>query len=146
MILEQLEKNKLQWRALGQPDYSRQLPLAEVIGMIKHCAGGLILGFQQYEAKSVEYRRGVKGEHRKLGKVCFPTPWNHLEAGILYSRKIPILVFHEPNIGGGIFDTGIIPEFTHKMPTPNMGKAAKDELDSLFQRWSSEVKDYYHGY
>jgi hypothetical protein len=144
MILDQLEKNKLQWRALGQPDYSRKLPLAEVIGMIKHCSGGLILGFEQFEAKSVDYRRGVKGQYKKLGKTCFPTPWNHLEAGILYSRKLPILIFHEPTIRGGIFDVGIIPEFTHKMPTPNMSRSAKDELDTLFLRWASEVKNHYH--
>jgi len=146
IVLDQLEKNKLQWRALGQPDYSRKLPLAEVIGMIKHCSGGVILGFEQFEARGVVYRRGVMGKMKKLpGKTCFPTPWNHLEAGILFSHRLPILVFHEATVTGGIFDTGIIPEFTHKMPTRGMSKSARDELDTLFQRWASEVKDHYHG-
>src|SRR5437016_1973720 len=99
IILDHLEKNKLQWRALGQPDYSRKLPLAEVVGMIKHCSGGVVLGFEQFEANNVEYRRGVKGQSKKLpGKTHFPTPWNQLEAGILFSHHLPILVFHEPTI------------------------------------------------
>lgn len=145
IILEHLEKNKLQWRALGQPDYSRKLPLAEVIGMIKHCSGGIILGFEQFQAKDVLYRRGIKGQAKKLkDPVHFPTPWNHLEAGILYSLRLPILVFHEPGIHGGVFDTGIIPDFTHKMPTRNMSKSTKDQLDALFQRWAGEVKNHYH--
>jgi hypothetical protein len=146
IILEHLEKNKLQWRALGRPDYPRQLPLSEVIGMVQHCSGGVVLGFEQYEAKNVTYRRGIKGHSKKLnGPLHFPTPWNHLEAGILYSHKLPILVFREPGITGGIFDVGIIADFTHVMPTPNMSRTAKDELDSLFQRWAAEVRTRYHG-
>jgi len=145
IILDHVEKNKLQWRALGQPDYSRKLPLTEVIGMIRHCSGGIILGFEQYQANSVIYRRGVKGKEKKpKGPVLFPTPWNHLECGILYSLRLPILAFHEPGIEGGIFDPGIIPDFTHKMPTPRMTKSAKDQLDALFQRWAGEVKNHYH--
>jgi hypothetical protein len=145
IILDHLEKNKLQWRALGQPDYSRKLPLAEIIGMIKHCSGGIVLGFEQFQAKEVTYRRGVKGHAKKLkSPVHFPTPWNHLESGILYALKLPILIFHEPSITGGVFDTGIVPDFTHKMPTPGMAKTADDQLDALFQRWAGEVKEHYH--
>lgn len=145
IILDHLEKNKLQWRALGRPDYPRKLPLSEVIGMIKHCAGGVILGFEQYEANDVTYRRGIKGHARKLnGPIHFPTPWNHLEAGILFSLRLPILVFREPGIEGGIFDVGIIAEFTHAMPTPNMSKTARESLDDLFQRWAAEVRTQYH--
>jgi len=113
--------------------------------MIKHCSGGVILGFEQFYAKEVTYRRGVKGHSKKLRKpVHFPTPWNYLESGILFSFNLPILVFHEPSIQGGIFDVGVIPDFTHKMPTPNMPKSAKEELDALFQRWAGEVRGRYH--
>jgi hypothetical protein len=146
IILDHLEKNKLQWRALGQPDYSRKLPLVEVIGMINHCSGGIVLGFEQFHAKDVTFRRGVKGHETAIkGPASFPTPWNHLESGILYALKLPILVFHEPGIQGGVFDTGIVSDFTHKMPTPGMSKTAKDQLDALIQRWAGEVKNRYHG-
>ena len=144
IILEHLELNRLQWRALGQPDYPRKLPLQEVIGMIRHCSGGVVLGFGQYEAKDVVYRRGVKNKEENLKDLCFPTPWNHLEAGILYSLKLPILVFREPTIEGGVFDRGIVEDFTHIMPTPRMTKRAKEELGALFQRWAGEVRDHYH--
>jgi hypothetical protein len=145
IILDHLEKNKLQWRALGRPDYPRRLPLAEVVGMIKHCSGGVVLGFEQYQAKEVTFRRGIKGHSSRMkGPICFPTPWNHLESGILFSFNLPILVFHEPAIEGGVFDVGVVPDFTHKMPVPKMSTTAKDELDSLFQRWAGEVRQRYH--
>ena len=147
MILEQLDINRFQWRALGQPDYPRRLPLQEVIGMIRHCSGGVILGFEQYHAKQVVYRRGVKGRERTMkGPMVFPTPWNHLEAGILFSLKLPILVFREPEIEGGVFDRGIVEDFTHMMPTRSMSKRAKDELGHLFQRWGAEVRARYHAF
>jgi hypothetical protein len=145
IILDHLEANRFQWRALGQPDYPRKLPLREVIGMIRHCSGGVVLGFEQYHAKGVTYRRGVRGHEKSLkGPVGFPTPWNHLEAGILYSLKLPILVFREPHIEGGVFDRGIVEEFTHVMPTRRMTRRAKDELATLFQRWAGEVREHYH--
>jgi hypothetical protein len=147
IVLDQLEANRLQWRALGQPDYPRKLPLKEVIGMISHCSGGVVLGFEQFRAQKVTYRRDVKGQERSLrGPVLFPTPWNHLEAGIMYSLKLPILVFHEAGVEGGVFDRGIVDDFTHPMPTRQMKRKAKDELGHLFQRWAGEVSSRYHGF
>lgn len=145
IVLDHLEQNGLQWRALGQPDYPRKLPLHEVIGMITHCSGGVVLGFQQYTAERVVYRRGIKGHQTKRDRMHFPTPWNHLEAGILYSLKLPILVFREEGIEGGVFDRGIVEDFTHVMPAPRMKPKTRDEFRTLFQRWAGEVRARYHG-
>jgi hypothetical protein len=145
IILDHLEKNKLQWRALGRPDYPRDLPLREVIRMIKKCAGGVVLGFQQFEANNVIYRKGVKGSSKILkGKTWFPTPWNDIEAGILFALNLPVLVFRESNIQTGIFDDRVRNDYTHPMPTTKMSKIAKEELDSLIQRWAGEVKTLYY--
>lgn len=114
--------------------------------MIKHCSGGIILGFEQYNSSSMVYRRGVKGKEKKMaGPIVFPTPWNQLEAGILYSFSLPLLIFKEPGIEGGIFDVGIIDSFTHEMPSTKMSRSKQEDLDSLFQRWTSEVQNHYYG-
>jgi hypothetical protein len=50
----------------------------------KHCAGGIILGFEQFHATAGTWKRGVgkaKGE-TKLGKgepIAVPSPWNNLK-------------------------------------------------------------------
>jgi len=75
----------LEPRALGRTDYPAEFPLREVLVIARHCAGGLILGFEQFQATAGTWKRGTKGE-KKLGakqSISVPTPWNQLEAGIL---------------------------------------------------------------
>ena len=144
IIMRHLNKNKLEWRALGRSDYPRNLPLREVLRLIKHCSGGVILGFEQFKAPAGVHRRGTSKEAEPDGPIVMPTPWNHLEAGILFNQKLPILIFREPGIEGGIFDLGITDVFIHMMPTPGMSREASDDLDTVFQVWASEVRHYYY--
>ena len=74
-----------------------------------------------------------------------PTPWNHLEAGILFNQSLPILIFREEGIEGGVFDIGTPDVFIHKMPIPPLSPDALDDLDTLFQNWASDVKGHYYG-
>jgi hypothetical protein len=112
--------------------------------MIRHCSGGLILGFEQFRAPSGVHRRGTSKEEETDGPIVMPTPWNHLEAGVLFNQRLPILIFREPNIEGGIFDVGITDIFIHMMPTTDMPKEALDDLDTVFQMWASEVRHHYY--
>jgi len=49
-ILRYLDRYNLEPRALGRSDYPTELPLREVLVIAKHCAGGIILGFEQYRS------------------------------------------------------------------------------------------------
>lgn len=145
LIKSLINKNKLVWRALGRSDYSYKLPLTEILGMIRHCSGGIILGFKQFEAPSGVFKPGTPKERIVETKVIMPTPWNHLEAGILFNQKLPILIFKEIGIEGGIFDIGTQEEaFVHNMPEPPLSKADGDAIETLFQNWASEVKNHYY--
>jgi hypothetical protein len=88
-----LDNENLEQRALGKSDYPSGLPLHEVHTIAKHCAGSVILGFSQYVA-----RKGVLKGRRENVERKFPTPWNHLEAGILFSLQLPLMVFREEGI------------------------------------------------
>jgi hypothetical protein len=46
LILRELDRNGLEARSLGRSDYPTELPLREVLTIARHCAGGVILGFQ----------------------------------------------------------------------------------------------------
>lgn len=145
IIHQLLKKYKLEWRALGRNEYPDQLPLREVLRMIKHCSGGIILGFEQFEAPSGVFKRDTAKEDRVSTRVIMPTPWNQLEAGVLFNQEVPILIFKEDGIKGGIFDVGTTEIFIHSMPVPGMPKTAKDGLDMVFQKWSAKVYGYYYG-
>jgi hypothetical protein len=45
----------------------------------------------------------TKEAHTVVG-VKQATPWNQLEAGVLYALGLPLLVFREAGIEGGVFD------------------------------------------
>jgi hypothetical protein len=144
-IIDKLVRRyKLEWRALGRSDYPNDTPLKEVMRMVRHCSGGIILGFEQFRASAGEFRAGSKNASTATG-TAFPTPWNQLEAGILFSTGVPMMIFREPDILGGVFDVGSTEVFLHQMPTSGMPKQALDDLDSAFQTWVGRVRAHYYG-
>jgi len=110
----------------------------------RHCSGGVILGFEQFSANSGTWKRGTR-EQKKLKKAtAFPSSWNHLEAGVLFGLGIPLLVFKEPDISGGVFDSGVTDVFVHTMPTLRTSKQNKIGLIEVFRKWQGRVRDRYY--
>ena len=144
MVLKELERHNLEPRALGRSDYPTELPLREVHLLAKHCSGGVILGFEQFVAPSGVWKRGAPGQKDAAVAVRFPTSWNHLEAGILFSLGLPLLVFAEEGITGGVFDPGVSDSFVHRMPPPEITAAARKGLKSAFQKWQGSVRAHYY--
>jgi hypothetical protein len=140
-ILRYLNRYSLEPRALGRSDYPTELPLREVLVIAKHCAGGIILGFEQYRSLDGIDKPGTESEARQGSGVPFPTPWNQLEAGILFGLGLPLLIFRESGISGGIFDAGVTDVFIHHMPT----SANNEGLNDVFLKWQSLVRQQYYG-
>jgi hypothetical protein len=141
-LLALLDDLGLERRALGRSDYPTEFPLKEVMRLAKKCSGGLILGFVQQRAPEVINKPGTS-EEASLANVTYPTPWNHLEAGILFSLKLPILVFREDGVRGGIFDNGVSDVFVHKMPTAAELKA-KGAFREVILKWQATVRQNYY--
>jgi hypothetical protein len=112
--------------------------------MVRHCSGGMILGFEQFTTPAGKFRVGSPNAS-DAKDVSFPTPWNHLEAGILFSAGLPMMIFKEPGIQGGVFDSGSHEVWIHQIPTTTMPKRAHQGLDSVFQQWMARVVDHYYG-
>lgn len=146
-LVKFLDEFNLEPRALGRSDYPAEFPLREVLVIARHCAGGLILGFEQFQATSGTWKRGTKGERKLAAResASFPTPWNHLEAGILFGLKLPILIFREEGISGGVFDDGVTDVFIHKMPVLKPTNKDKESLKEVFLKWHARVSAHYFG-
>ncbi len=144
VIIQQLDDNDLEPRALGRSDYPTELPLREVLLIARHCSGGVILGFEQCRADSGVLKPGTSAEKRVSTSLAFPSPWNHLESGILFGLRLPILVFREDGITGGIFDNGVSDVFVHPIPSADITGAAKAALKQVFQRWAGKVREHYY--
>jgi hypothetical protein len=143
-IIKQLADNGLEPQALGRSDYPTELPLREVLLIARRCSGGVILGFEQFRADSGVSKPGTASEKVISTQTSFPTPWNQLEAGILFSQKLPLLVFREDGVTGGIFDNGVSDVFIHPMPSLTINKASKAALKQVFAKWTAKVRDHYY--
>lgn len=144
MIIQQLDDNDLEPRALGRSDYPTELPLREVLLIARHCSGGIILGFEQCRADGAVLKPGTPAEKQVSTRLAFPSPWNHLESGILFGLRLPILVFREEGITGGIFDNGVSDVFVHPIPAPDITGTEKGALKQVFQRWAGKVREHYY--
>ena len=143
MILGELGHHGLESRTLGETDYPTNYPLREILTLAKHCSGGVILGFSQFHAQSGTWKRGTP--YRSTTKsVVFPTPWNQLEAGILFALGVPLLVFREDGIAGGVFDNGVTDLFVHPMPKPDAEYQERKALREVFAKWGSQVRAHYY--
>jgi hypothetical protein len=141
IVLSRLKACGLEPRVLGRSDYPAELPLREVLVIARHCAGGVVLGFEQYRALDGISKPGTPGESRQDSVTSFPTPWSHLEAGIMFGIGLPLLIFGEAGVSGGIFDSGVTDLSIHPMP------ANEDDpsLDNIFADWALRVRHRYYG-
>ena len=144
-IFRFLDDLNLEPRALGQSDYPTLLPLREVLTIARHCSGAVILGFEQIRATSGVVKPGTAKPEQIVKPLSFPTPWNHLEAGILFSMELPMLVFREPGIKGGIFDNGVTDVFIHDMPVSRLSRTEEVALKDVFLKWQAGVRRHYYG-
>jgi hypothetical protein len=76
--------------------------------------------------------------------VVFPSPWNQLEAGILFSLGLPLLVFRESGIYGGVFDHGVSDVFIHSIPLPTLSGSAKKSFSAVFLKWQAQIRGVYY--
>ena len=145
LIEDLVTKYKLEWRALGRSDYPNDLPLTEILRMVKHCSGGIILGFEQFRSATGELKPGSPRAKTMSEPTSFPTAWNQIEAGILFSAGLPMMIFREAGVTGGVFDVGTSEVFIHTMPSAATSAEALDDLDSVFQNWVARVRTRYYG-
>ena len=144
IIFRQLEDLQLDPRSLGTSDYPDEFPLREVDVLARHCSGGIILGFEQYSAKNVIKGRGTKKQEEIKGPVLFPTPWNQVEAGIMFGLGLPLVIFREDGISGGVFDNGVTDVFVHKMPPSPLPVSDRSSLKEVFLKWHAKVLYHYY--
>jgi hypothetical protein len=80
IIQKLVVRYKLEWRALGRSDYPNDLPLKEVLRMVRHCSGGMILGFEQFRATRGEFKSGSRNAKVANSVVwcLFPRPGTNL--------------------------------------------------------------------
>ena len=113
--------------------------------LARHCSGGLILGFEQYRSLRGIHKPGnARGAGAAPKSLSIATPWNQLEAGILFGLRLPILIFREAGIAGGVFDPGGTDVFIDDMPLATDAASKKEALGDVFLKWQADVRHHYY--
>ncbi|MDG4666064.1 hypothetical protein [Mycobacterium sp. 236(2023)] len=144
-IVGLLASEHFEHRALGRTDYGVDFPLKEVFSIARHCSGGVILGFEQMRAARVESKPGTASS-KTLRNVSFPTPWNNLEAGILFGLRLPLLVFRQKGIHGGVFDNGVSDVFIQALPDSAPDPDTAIQIGIVVKHWAGKVRENYRSY
>jgi hypothetical protein len=149
VIHDELGRHDLEPRTLGRSDYPTDLPLREVYVLARHCSGGVILGFEQTYIEKGVRKRGTAGETTitpdASERVC--SPWNQLEAGILFALGLPMVVFKEHGVSGGVFDPGVSDVFVHDIPSAEVSDERRQAVVAgVIAKWQNSVKGHYYRY
>lgn len=123
-----------------------QFPVREVYALARRCCGGVILGFSQY-AMIAGFKKRGSAKEQEVGDepILLPSPWNQIEAGLLFGLGLPLLIFREPSVEGGIFDvSGDL--FILDMPVAKMTRKRREELSAVVTRWAAEVRTKYYDF
>ena len=84
-------------RQMEKNEWSSEQPLRAIRRVISECHGAVIIAFTRYEFPS-GIERGKGDTMISLGRTCFPTVWNQIEAALAYGRDIPLLVICESGL------------------------------------------------
>lgn len=67
-----------------------------------------------------------------------------ISSNILFGLSLPLLVFKESNISGGIFDPGAADVFVQNMPIIPLNQNNKNALAQVFLKWGAKVREHYY--
>jgi hypothetical protein len=62
----------------------------------------------------------------------------------VFGLGLPLLIFKQEGIGGGVFDPGVTDVFIHTMPPPKSSPEQLRQLREVFLSWQSKVRDHYY--
>lgn len=144
-IVGLLDYENLERRALGRSDYPSDFPLKEIYHLARHCSGGIVLGYSQMSSKTVVLKGGTPEESTRRN-VQMPTPWNHIEAGMMFAMRLPLMVFKEDGISGGIFDHGVTDVFINKLNIGTLTAQSQDQIKASLQFWTAKVREHYRAW
>lgn len=139
VLLERLEAEGLDVQTLERPDYPNFGMVGEVRRIMSSCDGAIITGFPELRIERGLWRSGTP-EEKRVEDLAETTPWSQIEGGMAVMLGIPILVFRERGVGGGIFDigpneVGVYQVFVDDDPTSKV-------FLSPFSNWCSDAREH----
>ena len=122
---------------IGRNHYTADAPLAAVLKLMEQCSGAVILALERdYYPNGIEKRGGPN--QKPTQGIRLPTPWNHVEAAIAYTKGRPLLVIVESGLRqNGLLERGYDWYVQTVMLEP--GALATPEFNGVLADWKLKL-------
>lgn len=135
-----LESEGLNPQTLGRNTFSSDAPLKKITELLDSCDGTVVIALERSFFPAGMDKRGGPNE-ADLSDVRLPTPWNHIEAAMAYSRKLPLLVIAEAGLKSeGLLERGNDWYVQWIKPVPSA--LATREFNGILADWRSKVEAF----
>ena len=137
-VENRLRAEGLNPNTVGRNTFSVDAPLKTVEELMDRCVGTVVLALERsYFPEGIE-KRGGDNEHA-ISKIALPTPWNHIEAAMAYSRKLPLLVI----VQDGLKHEGLLePGYDWYVQSIPLDEAylSSAQFNGVLASWKEKVK------
>jgi hypothetical protein len=142
-----LRDMSLDLRTVGTSDYPSDNPLREVAVLARHCAGALILGFKEYHIEVATRINSAEEDdhHENINGQAWSTSWNQIEAGMCYALGLPMSIFKDDSVQGGVFDVGSTGLFVQRIPQLSEWERNRAKISEVLWQWRTQVQARYYG-
>jgi hypothetical protein len=139
-VEDRLRSEGLIPHTVGRNTFSSDAPLKKVIELLDSCQGAVVIALERSFFPSGIDKRGGPNE-TQLSNIRLPTPWNHIEAAMAYSRRLPLMVVVESGLKSeGLLEHGYDWYVQWLKPVPSALTTL--EFNGVLADWKSKVVSY----
>ena len=122
---------------VGRNTFSADAPLKAISELMNRCTGTVVIALERtYFASGMERRGGSK--ETTLTDVKLPTPWNHIEAAMAYTRGLPLMVIVETGIKSeGLLERGY--DWYVQWINPEPAALNSAEFNGVLASWKQKM-------
>ena len=136
-VEERLRSEGLVPHTVGRNTFSADAPLKAVTQLLDRCSGTVVIALERsYFAAGTEKRGGPK--EAALSDVKLPTPWNHIEAAMAYTRGLPLMVIVEAGLKSeGLLERGY--DWYVQSVKPEAAALHTNEFNGVLASWKQKM-------
>ena len=136
-VEDRLRSEGLVPHTVGRNTFSADAPLKAVTQLLDQCSGTVVIALERsYFVSGTEKRGGPK--EAALSDVKLPTPWNHIEAAMAYTRGLPLMVIVEAGLKSeGLLARGY--DWYVQSVKPEAAALHTNEFNGVLASWKQKM-------
>ena len=134
-------------RTLGVTDYSDDVPLYAIRGLMAECNGLISVALRRTHitAGTRHVRAGQKYRPEAIQDEWLTSPWSQIEPAMAYQVGLPVLILKEEGVlAEGVLEKGIVGLYLPEFDTMDVDPAhylTSPEWEAIGNKWMQKVRN-----